>query len=704
MAWTLEPEEDAPMTDLPVDPFVIDGAPITTGGRLACIEVKPSADQMQRYFELQRRLTSIRHQMSTDFGIPQEPFDDLIKELLERARDAQAPGSRGARAWLSLWAERRELVRSAPSKFDALHRLIPSIADSVRCLVLAHSAEQTSHCLEVLSPELGSRVTVDQSQTEPGAVIVGSPETIDLSIEDPELMIIVDPMAWASLLDPFARAMPTAREDERQRRVVAIVCRASGLDALEEGVDPVVNLVTQYLHVFERFDLDDSAETIRRFCAPFPEGDQLVDTTEDSWSLMLFVQEIRALLDEHRADYDEFIQRTSVRSKPMTWTAPFWYRSSWLWMPHYFEQFVVALNLEQVVRSTRGIEGEHHVDPSELRNLAAEWVRRWDHLLQLGLECRRMDVPKGWIPIADALGELCAEIVEQGHDCLLRFSATTEAQIRDFRSGATKEIELVLAVLPNGPPKELLKELAERIETAVRLGEIEILGQPPAPDHEGGHVDPGSGYVIVDLDGVELLDPSEYSTDLGRYDGSSLLILRDAILTAYEPFEDAYSEYRRSIVLPSEPIIGDPKSWVIENSRHLDQILTGVTAARQGSDLVKMLGIDLPKADVKAIHRLADEVGALYGRLLEWILRTRAKEAPSPWQEVVWAQADLGVGTLENLRNLYVSAKYEVPFGVEQLQLGRSEYVDFSFNVSVDLDEDRGDHFQHVFGRAVSAD
>ena len=692
------------MTDLPADPFEIEAAAITTGGRLACIEVKPSAEQMPRYLELQRRLTSIRHQMSTDFGIPQEPFDVLIDELLGRAQDGRAPGSRGARAWLTLWEERRELVRSAPSKIEALLRLIPAISDSVRCLVLTRSAEQTGLCIEALTPEMGTRVTADQSEAAPGAVIVGSPETIDLRIEDPELMVIVDPMAWAPLLDPFARAMLTAREDERQRRVVAIVCRASSLDALEEGVDPVVNLVTPYLYVFEKFDLDDSAETIRRFCAPYSEGDQLVDTTDDSWSLLLFVQELRALLDDHQTDYDEFMQRSSVRLRPMTWTAPFWYRNTWLWMPHYFEQFIVALNLEQVFRSTRGIEGEHHVNPSELRNLAAEWVRRWNHLLQLGLECRRMDLPQGWIPIADALGELCAEIIEQGHDCLLRFSAETEARISDFRSGVTEEIELALAVLPSSPSQELLKELARTIETAVRLGEIEILGQPPAPDHEGGHVNPGSGHVIVNLDGVERLDPLEYSIDLGRYDGSSLLLLREAILKAYEPFEEVYAEYRQSITLPSEPIIGDPEGWVIENGKHLERILTGVAEARAGADLVNKLGVDRPKADVKGLRRLADEVGTLYGRLLQWILRTRAKEVPSPWQEVIWAQADLGVGTLENLRNVFVSAKYEVPFGVEQLQLGRSEYVDLSFTVAVDLDRDRSDHFHHVFERAVSAD
>jgi|GEM_PF-3947655 len=690
--------------DLPRDPFVSDSTLITASGRLAVIQVTLREEQLDQYEEAQRRLTSIRRQLTEDYEIPVEPFEAFASEILNRSADESAPGSAGASAWLAWWAERREIVRASAEKLSALVLAAPAIRDSSNCLILARNQAQVEDCHQALQRAgLSSRVTIAPSQTSVGSIIIGSPSSLDLADHDPDLLVIVDPMSWAEELDSYVAKLGTTRDDGGFRRVLMLVCRVNSADALEEGVDPILMKLTPFLPVCEKFTPSEPAGVIRRFCAPYPEGFDLIEESDKEWPVLLFAQEIKALLLEYQVDFDEFIKRTSQRMGRPETSPPAWYRSTGAWMPHYFQHFIMVLNEEQFHQAVQGIGGTMSVSPSELRNVAFEWVRRWVALLNLGLECRRINVPQDWIAIAEGLADLCEEIIVQGHESLLQFANSIEAQVSELRSGRRQDVEVALLPIPTQPPGELVRKTRNDAQTAAALGLIEPLG--PALDPEPhGKIPSGPGEMILDLEGLELSTALSYSMDQGRYDGSSTLLFRDAVVNAYAPHDDLFALYRQPVFLPKTPLNVDPAIWIDRNAARLQRIFDDIQRLREETDLRMLFGIGAPKPDRKGLSRLAGDIGNLYGRLLAWIIGTRQASSEELWQQVIWAQADLGTDTVNILRSTLVELRFTAEAEVGRFQLGRTEYIDVVYGLAVELDSDKQERFHQLLTAASAGD
>ncbi len=147
MAW-LDPYFGSTCFRLGYERAVADG--VVARFTVTLIGVQFSPGEQDRYDELTELMGGLRARLVREHGVPEEPFEALMKAVTALAAGDGAGGWL-ARAYRQAMLERRRLLADTPGKGRALRQLAPAVGAADRTIVFTQSIAAAERACQVLA-------------------------------------------------------------------------------------------------------------------------------------------------------------------------------------------------------------------------------------------------------------------------------------------------------------------------------------------------------------------------------------------------------------------------------------------------------------------------------------------------------------------------------------------------------------------------
>jgi superfamily II DNA or RNA helicase len=109
--------------------------------KVALVGITLSKAEKEEYDHLCVDIGKLRTRLIFTFGVPKEPFGEFMKKIGVLAATWPAPAGKTARAFLSVFTQRRELLAETSGKLKALAGLIGPIRKAERTLIFTQTIE-----------------------------------------------------------------------------------------------------------------------------------------------------------------------------------------------------------------------------------------------------------------------------------------------------------------------------------------------------------------------------------------------------------------------------------------------------------------------------------------------------------------------------------------------------------------------------------
>ena len=204
---------------------------------ITLIELECTEDERARYDNLTDQITKAAAVLIGRHGLPTDPYGAFLAAVSALAR-SDTPAGVLARCYLAAMQERRQLLESADSKTDLLHRLTPAVNAAGRTLVFTSSISAAETAANILthhgihaSPLHSEQPTRERKQHMTAfrngqlAVLV-APQVLDegIDVADADLAIVLGTSrSRRQMIQRLGRIVRRKSDGRRARFVLAYI-------------------------------------------------------------------------------------------------------------------------------------------------------------------------------------------------------------------------------------------------------------------------------------------------------------------------------------------------------------------------------------------------------------------------------------------------------------------------------------------------
>ena len=249
--------------------------------RVALLPVAFSGGEREEYEELSEVMRRARKAL-IDLGAPEEPYQDFIQFVTLLSKHGTRHEGIAAGRYLKALRERRDLLASAPAKYDALSSLTDALRASSRSILFTETIESATHCADLLvahgvsAEALHSRMPVaDRDQAlgrfaDGSMKVVVAPRILDEGVDVPEAdlgVIFAASRQRRQMVQRLGRVL-RRKQDGRAARFVIFFVKGTtedpDLDAHETFLGEILGVADD----IRRFRPAKNAKALTTFLAP----------------------------------------------------------------------------------------------------------------------------------------------------------------------------------------------------------------------------------------------------------------------------------------------------------------------------------------------------------------------------------------------------------------------------------------------------
>jgi len=243
--------------------------------KIAFVAVDFSPYERGVYDEQDRKVRRYKKRLVEEYGLPEEPFGEFIREvnLLRTAEAGQA--SLQAGLYLNAFTKRREVLASAQSKYSRLDDLTDAVRQADKSIVFAQTREAAKKAVDRFTERgvSGAVLTSDMDRMERKQVLAGfedgthelvaAPRLLDEGIDVAAAdlaMVLATSKSRRQMVQRMGRVL-RLKEDNRLARLAVLYVRDTSEDP-EFAHEDFLGLVEPVAHDVRYFSADATGGAI----------------------------------------------------------------------------------------------------------------------------------------------------------------------------------------------------------------------------------------------------------------------------------------------------------------------------------------------------------------------------------------------------------------------------------------------------------
>lgn len=119
--------------------------------KIAFVAVRFSPRERLRYEEHDKKASRFRRKLVLDYGLPEEPFGEFMREVNHLAIGGEGEATGIARGYLNAFSKRRQTLAGAQEKFARVADLSAAIRKADRSILFAQTKEAAAHAVDQLA-------------------------------------------------------------------------------------------------------------------------------------------------------------------------------------------------------------------------------------------------------------------------------------------------------------------------------------------------------------------------------------------------------------------------------------------------------------------------------------------------------------------------------------------------------------------------